>query len=98
MTNIHKTRWEARLRGNDPKFIDIMSKGASDSSGAIARIPLRDGFGTINQLHARLIANAPALLDELKTLVAIIHHDEKARYPGLFPRCRELIAMIEGES
>ena len=98
MTAIHKTRWETRLRGKDPKNIDIMTRGAADSCGAIARIPLRDGFGTVNQLHARLIANAPALLDELKTLVAIIHPDEKARYPGLFPRCRELIAEIEGES
>jgi hypothetical protein len=30
--------YEIRLRGNNPKFIDIMTKGAADSSGAVARI------------------------------------------------------------
>lgn len=95
MTKINKLRWEARLRGETPKFIDIMSQGAPNSSGAVARIPIRDGFLKSALLQARLIEKAPELLDELKTLVAIIHPDEKARYPGLFPRCIALIKRIE---
>ena len=43
------TTYEIRLRGNNPKFIDIMTKGAADSSGAVARIPLRDCLA-----HARV--------------------------------------------
>ena len=60
--------YEIRLRGNNPKFIDIMTKGAADSSGAIARVPLRDGFFDTQMKAATLLASAPALRDLLEAV------------------------------
>jgi len=61
-------RWEVRLRGNTPKFADIMHHGAADSSSAIARVPLRDGFTKTNLREAAMIAAAPAMLHALKQI------------------------------
>lgn len=63
------TQWETRLRGNTPKFIDIFPVGAADSSGAIARIPIRDGYFSSNHKTARLIAAAPRLKEALTALI-----------------------------
>lgn len=63
------THWEPRLRGNNPKHIDIMNVGAADSSGAIARVPIRDGYMKSCQRTAALIAKAPELLAALLALV-----------------------------
>ena len=63
------TYWEPRLRGNTPKFIDIFPVGSADSSGAIARVPIRDGYFKSNQKTAALIAAAPRLLASLTALV-----------------------------
>jgi len=60
--------WEVRLRGNAPKFADIMHTGAADSSPAIARVPLRDGFTKTNLREAAMIAAAPAMLRALKEI------------------------------
>lgn len=62
-------QWETRLRGNTPKFIDIFPVGAADSSGAIARIPIRDGYFNSNQKTARLIAAAPRMKEALTALI-----------------------------
>lgn len=64
--------WKTRLRGDNPKFIDIMEEGAADSSGAIARVPLRDGFYDSATRHAELIASAPAMRSELEHLRMLI--------------------------
>jgi len=64
--------YEIRLRGNNPKFIDIMTKGAADSSGAIARIPLRDGFFDTQMEAATLLASAPSLRDALRELLEAV--------------------------
>lgn len=61
-------RWEVRMRGNHPKFADIVFQGAADSSGAIARVPLRDGFTATNLREATMIAGAPAMLAALKRI------------------------------
>lgn len=61
-------RWEVRLRGNAPKFADVMHAGSPDSSGAIARVPLRDGFTATNLREATMIAGAPAMLAALKRI------------------------------
>lgn len=61
--------WEVRLRGNAPKFADIMHPGAADSSGAVARVPLRDGFTATNLREAKMIAGAPAMLCVLKEIL-----------------------------
>lgn len=61
-------RWEVRLRGNNPKFADIMHPGAADSSGAIARVPLRDGFRATAMREATMMAGAPAMLRALKQI------------------------------
>ena len=63
--------WETRLRGNAAKNIDIMAKGAADSSGAIARVPIRDGFVQQARLNAELIAAAPEMLEALRRIVAL---------------------------
>lgn len=58
------TTYEIRLRGNNPKFIDIMTKGAADSSGAVARIPLHDLNALPKSGHAcasAAAANTPPL-------------------------------------
>lgn len=60
------TRWETRLRCNNPKFIDILTVGAADSSGAIARVPMRDGYFDSTRKNAALIAAAPELLDAIE--------------------------------
>lgn len=60
--------WEVRLRGNNPKFADIMHPGAADSSSAIARVPLRDGFTRTNMREAAMMAAAPAMLRALKEI------------------------------
>ena len=54
--------WKIRLLGDNQKFIDIMEEGAADSSGAIARVPLRDGYASQAMRYAELIATAPELL------------------------------------
>jgi hypothetical protein len=64
--------YEIRLRGNNPKFIDIMTKGAADSSGAVARIPLRDGFFDTQMEAATLLAGAPDLRDALRDLLEAV--------------------------
>ncbi len=64
--------YEIRLRGNNPKFIDIMAKGAADSSGAIARVPLRDGFFDTQMKAATLLASAPTLRDALRDLLEAV--------------------------
>lgn len=61
-------RWEVRLRGNAPKFADIMHPGAADSAGAIARVPLRDGFRAKAMREATMMAGAPAMLAALKRI------------------------------
>lgn len=61
-------RWQVRLRGNAPKFADIMHSGAANSPGAIARVPLRDGFTATNLRKATMIAGAPAMLTALKRI------------------------------
>ena len=61
-------RWEVRMRGNAPKFADIMHPGSADSAGAIARVPLRDGFTATNLREAQMIAGAPAMLAALKRI------------------------------
>ena len=64
--------YEIRLRGNNPKFIDIMHKGAADSSGAIARVPLRAGFFDSQMKAATQLAAAPALEDALRTMLEAV--------------------------
>ncbi len=64
-------RWEVRLRGNSPKFADVMHFGAADSSGAVARVPLRDGFVATNLREATMIAGAPAMTAALKQILAM---------------------------
>lgn len=60
--------WEVRLRGIAPKFADIMNPGAADSSGAIARVPLRDGYTVAAMRQARMMAAAPTMLIALKAI------------------------------
>lgn len=67
---IRLPRWEVRLRGAAPKFADIMHPGSVDSSGAIARVPLRDGFAATNLREAKMLAGAPAMLAALKQIRA----------------------------
>lgn len=43
--------------------------GAADSSGAVARVPLRDGFTATNLREAKMIAGAPAMLCVLKEIL-----------------------------
>lgn len=92
MKTIH---WETRLRGNNPKFIDIFPVGAADSSGAIARVPLRDGYFTSNHKTARLLAAAPKLL---AALIALI---EERQPLGIereaYQTAIQLITELEGE-
>lgn len=64
--------WETRLSGNTPKFIDIFPVGAADSSGAIARVPIRDGYLLSNLKTAVLLAEAPALLKALEGLLSAV--------------------------
>lgn len=61
-------RWQVRMRGVTPKFADVMHSGAADSSGAIARVPLRDGYVKTNLREATMIAGAPAMLAALKRI------------------------------
>lgn len=92
-------RWEPRLRGNNPKFIDIMQVGAADSSGAIARVPLRDGFFDQANQDANLIAAAPALLAALQSVVewgAPMADAPKSSRPLWFDTARSIIAKAKG--
>ncbi len=67
--------YETRLRGNNPKFIDIMAQGSADSSGAIARIPMRDGFFRKQMEEATLMAAACELREALLGLLFVVREN-----------------------
>lgn len=94
------TRWETRLRGNTPKFIDIFPVGAADSSGAIARVPIRDGYFSSNQKTAALIAEAPAMLDAIERCYKMLLSEPDAKC-ALFKAeniLREAMAAVKGNT
>lgn len=91
--------WETRLRGNTPKFIDIFPVGAADSSGAIARIPIRDGYFSSNQKTAAMIATAPELLSVLEELEESAAYWSEYDVPlGITDRIRTALKKARGES
>lgn len=64
-------KYELRLRGNCARNIDIMHVGAANSSGAVARAPLRDNVPTSESWRvATLFAAAPDMLAALKAVQA----------------------------
>jgi len=67
--------WKTRLRGNNPKFIDIMDECAADSSGAVARVPLRDGFFRKQMEDATLMAAAGELREALLGLLFVVREN-----------------------
>lgn len=71
--------WETRLRGKTQKFIDIFPVGAADSSGAIARVPIRDGYFSSNQKTAALIAAAPELLEAIEACYKMLLSEPGAK-------------------
>lgn len=64
-------KYELRLRGVLNKNIDIMHVGAANSSGAVARVPIRDNvpFAKTCQV-ATLLAASPDMLAALKAVRA----------------------------
>lgn len=64
-------KFELRLRGDCAKNIDIMHVGAANSSGAVARVPIRDSVPFAKSCQvATLFAAAPDMLAALKAVQA----------------------------
>lgn len=83
-----------------------MTKGVADSCGAIARIPLREGFEKSAKATARLIVESPEMHDLLlraacllhKALTTPVHMIANLDAESVIQQINDLHSRIEGES